>query len=94
MAKSIYQYDINEIRKLLKEFSNTVYGRTVFFLAYFAPMMTFLVMIGLVISAIVTRNDAFFLPILGTFLLFVAIFILGNIYYYCELRIYSEKRDK
>ena len=38
--KSIYSLSIKEMRKLLRDFSNTLYGRTVFFLAYFVPMTT------------------------------------------------------
>ena len=90
--KNIYSLNIKEMRKLLRDFSGTLYGRTVFFLAYFVPMMAFLVMLGLVVAAIVVPEYNLFYPILGTFFLFVAVFILGNIYYYHELRIFVEKK--
>ena len=90
--KSIYNLGIKEMRKLLRDFSNTLYGRTVFFLAYFIPMMAFLVMIGLVLSEIIEPSYDLFFPIVSTFLLFVGVFILGNIYYYHELRVFAEKK--
>lgn len=89
--KSIYNLNIKEMRRLIRAFSNTLYGRTIFFLAYFAPMMALLVMIGLILAAIIMQSAALFYPITGTFFLFVGIFILGNIYYYNEIRKFSEK---
>lgn len=90
--KSIYSLSIKEMRKLLRDFSHTLYGRTVFFLAYFVPMMAFLVMVGLVVSEMIRPEYGLFFPIVGTFFLFIGVFILGNIYYYHELRIFTEKR--
>lgn len=90
--KSIYGLNIKEMRKLLWDFSNTLYGRTVFFLAYFVPMMTFLVMAGLVVAEMIRPEYELFYPIMGTFFLFIGVFILGNIYYYYELRVFAEKR--
>lgn len=90
--KSIYSLSIKEMRKLLRDFSNTLYGRTVFFLAYFVPMMAFLVMAGLVVAEMIRPEYELFYPIMGTFFLFIGVFILGNIYYYHELRMFAEKR--
>lgn len=90
--KSIYSLSIKEMRKLLRDFSHTLYGRTVFFLAYFVPMMAFLVMIGLVVSEMIKPEYELFYPIVGTFFLFIGLFILGNIYYYHELRMFAEKK--
>ena len=90
--KSIYNLNIKEMRKLLRNFSNTLYGRTVFFLAYFVPMMAFLVMVGLVLAEIISPEYDLFFPIMGTFFLFIGVFVLGNIYYYHELRVFAEKR--
>lgn len=82
------------MRKLLRAFSKTLYGRTVFFLAYFAPMMSFLVMLGLVLAEIIAPKEQLFYPIMGTFFLFIGLFIAGNIYYYNELRMFAEKTLK
>ena len=89
--KNIYKLNIGEMRKLLLEFGGTLYGRTVFFFAYFLRIMAFLMFCGLVVAAFFTTEDLFF-PITGTFFLFLGLFILGNAYYYHELRIFSEKR--
>lgn len=91
--RDIYDLDIQGMRGLLRSFSNTLYGRTVFFLAYFVPLMVFLVMIGLVITEMIAPKIDLFFPIVGVFFLFIAVFILGNIYYYHEIRIFAEKRS-
>lgn len=90
--KSIYSLSIKEMRELLRDFSHTLYGRTVFFLAYFVPMMAFLVMAGLVVAEMIRPEYELFYPIVGTFFLFIGLFILGNIYYYHELRMFAEKK--
>lgn len=90
--KNIYKYSIKEMRSLIRAFSTTLYGRTVFFLAYFIPFMTFMVMVGFIVSAVIMQSAELFYPITGTFLLFIGLFILGNIYYYHEIRVFSEKR--
>lgn len=90
--KNIYSLSIKEMRKLIRDFAGTLYGRTVFFLAYFIPMMVFLVMAGLVVAEIIKPEYDLFYPIVGTFFLFIGVFILGNICYYHELRVFAEKR--
>ena len=90
--KNIYSLSIKEMRKLIRDFAGTLYGRTVFFLAYFVPMMTFLVMVGLVVAEMIDPTYDLFFPVVGTFFLFIGVFILGNIYYYREIRIFAEKR--
>ena len=90
--KNIYSLSIKEMRKLIRDFASTLYGRTVFFLAYFVPMMAFLVMVGLVVAEMINPEYDLFFAILGTFFLFIGVFILGNIYYYHELRVFAEKR--
>lgn len=90
--KSIYDLSVKEMRRLIRDFSCTLYGRTVFFLAYFVPFMAFLVMLGLVLAEIIMQSGELFYPITGTFFLFVGLFILGNIYYYHEIRVFAEKR--
>lgn len=89
--KSIYNLSMKEMRNLLWKFNSTLYGRTVFFLAYFLPFMAFMVMVGLVVAAFLTTVNLFY-PIMGTFFVFIGLFILGNIYFYRELRDFSEHR--
>jgi uncharacterized paraquat-inducible protein A len=89
--KNIYNLSIKDMRKLIWDFGDTLYGRTVFFLAYFVPIMALLVMMGLVVAAMITQEADLFYPIMGTFFLFIGLFILGNIYYYHEIRVFAEK---
>ena len=91
--KDIYNVDLKGMRELLWKFNATLYGRTVFFLAYFLPLMAFLTMCGLVVAAFLVTEYLFY-PIAGTFFLFVGLFILGNIYYYHELRTFANKTLK
>lgn len=90
--KSIYDLSVKEMRELIRDFSCTLYGRTVFFLAYFVPLMAGLVMFGLVLAEMIMQSGELFYPITGTFFLFVGLFILGNIYYYHEIRVFAEKQ--
>ena len=87
--KSIYELDINGMRNLLRCFSATLYGRTVFFLAYFLSFIAFLAFIGLIIATLVTAEDLFS-PILIALSAFLVLFIFGNIYYYHELLQFSK----
>ncbi len=90
--KNIYNLTIKDMRKLIRDFSRTLYGRTIFFLAYFVPTMSFLTMIGLVLSNIIAPENSLFPYIVSAFFVFLGTFILGNIYYYHEVRIFAEKR--
>ena len=90
--KNIYSLNIKEMRRLLRDFSRTLYGRTVFFLAYFVPVMSFLVLIGLAVAGMLAPADNSLCCIISAFFVFMATFILGNIYYYHELRVFAEKR--
>ena len=88
--KSIYEFNLEEMRGLILEFGGTLYGRTVFFLAYFLPFLAFLLLCGLVIASFLMTEDLFY-PIFGTLLVFIVLFIFGNAYYYNEIRHFSEK---
>ena len=88
--KNIYKLNLSEMRGLILEFGGTLYGRTIFFLAYFLPFLAFLFMLGLIAASFILI-ESLFCPIVWTFVAFVVLFILGNIYYYREIRIFSEK---
>lgn len=92
VKKNIYTLSVKEMRGLIRDFADTLYGRTVFFLAYFAPFMALLVMLGLVLAAMIEQSAELFYPITGTFFLFIGLFLLGNVYYYSEIRRFSENR--
>lgn len=90
--KNIYNLDLKEFRMLLRDFGHTLYGKTVFFIAYFVPGILFLGLIGLTIFGFTNPGDMITYAILAALVGFVASFLLGNMYYYKELRIFSEKR--
>ena len=90
--KSIYNMNLKEFRKLLKSFGSTLYGRTIFFIAYFIPGLLFLATIGLVVCDFFFTSDIITNAILVLLACFVVSFLGGNMYYYKELRIFAEKR--
>ena len=85
---SIYDLDIKGIRKALRNFSKTIYGRTVFFLAYFIPFLAFLAIIGFAIALLIQPNSATLYAFYIACAVFFISFIVGNAYYYRELREY------
>ncbi|MBR5647382.1 hypothetical protein IKW73_00345 [Candidatus Saccharibacteria bacterium] len=92
MSKNIYDLDVKEMRGLFRDFACTLYGRTVFFIAYFVPFVAFLALIGLVAVSFYDSSLELFYPTLATFFIFITVFMIGNAYYYCEVRKFAEKR--
>lgn len=90
--KNIYNLNLKEFRKLLKDFAHTLYGRTIFFIAYFIPGLLFLAVIGLVVCGFIFTSDIITNAILILLACFVVTFLVGNMYYYRELRIFADKR--
>lgn len=90
--KNIYDLDVKGMRKLFRDFASTLYGRTVFFIAYFVPFMAFLVLIGLVFAYFFAPEKDLFYPIVGSFFAFIVFFMCGNAYFYGEVRKFSDKR--
>lgn len=90
--KNIYNLNLQEFRKLLKDFGSTLYGRTIFFVAYFIPGILFLASIALLVCGFIVDSDIITNALLISLTAFVITFIIGNMYYYKELRIYSEKK--
>lgn len=84
---SVYDLDMKGLRKTFYEFHKTLYGKTVFFFAYIIPAMIFIAalvamfMVDYTISAI----------LIG---IFVLAFIIGNIYFYSEIRRFSDAKDR
>ena len=89
--KSIYDLNMKEMRAALIKFSSTLYGRTIFFLLYFLPFITFLVAIGLLIAYFIVPTNLFW-PLIGTLIAFIVMFVAANFMYYKELRTFIEKR--
>ena len=82
---SVYDLDMKGLRKTFQEFHKTLYGKTVFFLAYIIPAMLFasamiaMAMVSYEISAILL-------------VIFVVAFIIGNIYFYTEIRRFTDSK--
>ncbi|MBR1939568.1 hypothetical protein IJ847_02435 [Candidatus Saccharibacteria bacterium] len=87
---NIYEMSLDEIRIIMKQFSKTVYGRTVFVIAYFVPIVLFLSFVGVMIAALVSANTSMFAFGIGLLLVFVPTFMVAHAYYYRELRAYVE----
>ncbi|MBQ7201866.1 hypothetical protein IJS18_00535 [Candidatus Saccharibacteria bacterium] len=83
---NIYNLDIKGLRKALIDFHKTLYGRTAFFLAFFIPILAFLALVGFTITLFIKPEDATFIAFYSAFGVFVLSFIIGNAYYYRELR--------
>ncbi len=90
--KNIYSLNLEEFRKLLKEFGHTLYGRTIFFVAYFIPGILFLTSIILTVCEFIIASDIITNALLITLASFVLTFVVGNMYYYKELRIFADKK--
>lgn len=90
--KSIYNMDMKEFRGLLKSFGKTLYGKTIFLIAYFVPGLLFLAIIGLSICGFIMANEMLTNAIVILLACFVISFLAGNMYYYRELRVFAEKR--
>ena len=71
--KNIYNLDVKGMRGLIRDFSNTLYGRTVFFLAYFIPILLSYLYTGYVLRVPTLIVAAV------TFLVAVMVFLSGII---------------
>ncbi len=91
---SVYDLDIKGMRKTFQKFNKTLYGKTIFFLAYIIPF--FLLMIALVTTIVGIAQDCSI--IMGRastlFVAFGVTFVLANIYFYSEIRKFCEHESK
>lgn len=89
--KDIYELNMKGMRELLVKFNKTLFGKTIFFLAYLIPLVTFLVMLCLGVKCIINPDINLIYIVAMLFGIFLVTFTLGNICYYKELRAFSEK---
>ena len=82
---SVYDLDMKGLRKTFQEFHKTLYGKTVFFLAYIIPAMLFAA--AMIAMALVNYEISAIL-----LALFVVAFIIGNIYFYTEIRKFADTK--
>lgn len=91
---SVYDLDRNGLRKVFYDFHKSLYGRTVFFFAYFIPFMLF---ICACLAALFALFYAFDITLINLcvfcLLAFVPCFILGNIYFYSEIRKFCAHKE-
>ncbi len=90
---SVYDLDMNGLRKTFMKFHKTLYGRTVFIFAYLIPFVLFV--IGTILGVVGVANGCTAVSRRGADILalFVPLFILGNIYFYSEVRKFCEHLD-
>jgi len=84
---SVYDLDMKGLRKTFNEFHKTLYGKTVFFLAYIVPAMLFISsMAAIVINKLAVAAV--------TMALFILAFVIGNIYFYTEIRKFADQKQR
>lgn len=97
---TIYDLSMNDMRKEIKNFYKTNYGKTVFLLAYALPIVLILITVALLLATftmcycslnLLSAFIGYVLPI-SCFLILIT-FVLGSRYYYRELRIYVNKKS-
>ncbi|GEM_PF-1047477 len=87
---NIYDLKISDLRQIMRQFGATLYGRTVFLIAYFVPITLFFVLVGLSIATIAAPNVWLIVFSASALLAFITSFMIANAYYYRELRVYVE----
>jgi len=91
---NIYELDRKGLMKVFRQFHNSLYGRTVFFFAYFIPFALFACACLLAIIAIFApHNTALINFSLSCLAIFFPNFILGNIYFYSEIRKFCQYKE-
>ena len=84
---SVYDLDMKGLRKTFNEFHKTLYGKTIFFLAYIVPAMLFISsMAAIVINKLSVAAV--------TMALFILAFVIGNIYFYTEIRKFADQKQR
>jgi uncharacterized membrane protein (DUF485 family) len=90
---SVYDLDIKGLRKTFMKFNKTLYGRTVFFLAYIIPFFMFGMGLALLIAGLIQGCTTTLLDSARVFGAFVITFVIGNIYFYSEIRKFCKYED-
>ena len=87
----IYNMGAKEIRKLLRDFYKTRYGKSIFVICYVVPFLFFLVTMGMFIGFLM-RGQADYVLVFVPFVC-MNMFCVGSYFYYKELRVFAEKRN-
>ena len=87
---NIYDLKISDLRQMMRQFGATLYGRTIFLIAYFVPITLFFACIGMAVVCILNPTAEVLFFTLGALLAFLVSFMVANAYFYHELRDYVE----
>jgi phosphotransferase system glucose/maltose/N-acetylglucosamine-specific IIC component len=91
---SVYDLDMKGLRKTFMKFHKTLYGRTVFFLAYIIPAILFITGVVQVSMGIAQGCSGLLKLSTRTFGAFILCFIIANIYFYSEIRRFCRHEDR
>ena len=91
---SVYELDRKGMRKAFMRFHKTLYGRTIFLLAYIIPAILFITGVVQVVSGFTQGCSAMLKLSLRTFGAFVLCFIIANVYFYSEVRRFCRYEDR
>lgn len=91
---SIYEMTNKEMRKEIRSFGKTTYGKVVICLSYIIPLVAMVVAIEFLVFAIQCNCFACYKPAIVITLVFMFVsFVLGSRYYYKELKGFIEKQN-
>ena len=86
----IYKMDAKEMKKLLREFFDTRYGKSIFVVCYAVPFITFTVTLGMFLASLVNGESNYILVALPFFCM--NIFCLSSYFYYKEVKDFAEHK--
>ena len=95
ITMSVYDLDLKGMRNTLIEFHQSIYGRTIFFLAYFIPFVLFIVgVLASLLAMFFSFDAALFNISMFSILAFFPAFILANMYFYNEIRRFCAHKER
>ena len=93
---NIYQLNNQEIKREMKAFHKTVYGKTTLLLSSCVPVITLIILLVILSSSVCAPCVLWFLflPMMLLFLLLLISFVMGSIHYYNKLETYIQLQGK
>ena len=93
---NIYQLNNQELKKEMKKFHKTVYGKTTLLLSFCVPVITLIILIAILCSSFCAPCVLWFLflPMMLLFLLLLISFVMGSIHYYNKLENFIQQKKK
>ena len=90
----IYKMSPKEIKKLLKEFYATRYGKSIFVICYVVPLLLFAVTMSMFLISMNDSSEMEKYFVILTAFLCMNIFCVGSYFYYRELRVFADHKKK